>query len=1294
MKTLNEHYYQLPNSHTNIKRAWWKLPLLIIFSPVVLTLGFFYTLTQYIVTNISLQAKKVSKQKDIHPLFLSKDDATPEMYVVNLRPQPVAQSAWRHYWKKFQSFIFHIPLHHESADPMLSYNRPDDLAHVNRMVEEIRKASKETNWDWGKVYFKGMECLDRELKAHFIAQLKEKTHYDLATPIEHKYSLNFFTLGTDDGVLLDSVEIANPSEQDIPMSERKFIIRGLARKENFINKIKDALGILETDKQGDSSINPTFIYFNWRGNDYSTGKVWTPDDMAHDMIAQVQRLLALGAKPENIGLTGTSLGAAIATLATAKLHESGINIKTYNERSFRSYIRTIVGYFHPAANSSALHPKNWWRYPVIGIIYLIVAPCVWLTGWAMDVVSAWKKIPYDDKDYCVIRDGETLMSETGKEDGSLDDHHTALYSYIVSERQALEKKQESGMELSEEEQKLLQDDLVRHFVTIDPKQKSSVKEGTPPHVLDSTYFVQLKDKEQPRPKKLYDLMLGYFQKQLGRRPLEDADIVQKFLGKKYTYNPHRHVKIWMTNNPDVFMNFENQVRLIEMRQTNPKDEIALVYSSSLLSEEAKDAFAEFCKAYHINAIDADSDEFKANLKGKHEEALYKFYQDEIQHLKEGGNLAVASDILRWLSPVYSLGTYSDFDYPIDTNHLPETIEVDAPILINLGSFGIGNKQIVISNNDFIAVVNKEIGAKKIDDIQKALLEALRNYKSNFIPELENRFKSIGPISHRLMLQMKNRLETLYHEKSNTLKDKSNEKTSRGVRKFLQEVMTDQKRYLDFARQSGETDLDVILRLRSEFKKQLGLIKWLFFRREYYEIKTMLAEKDEVFLKKLMKKERNFYLKAIVVDTAGPITLTYGLFGAHTCDIKQFDANIQRFATQHYGLEHAFQSRNIMGLRQNLMGTLQFISEDEGDHNDSSWLESGAKMLKMRGNILVMRQAVLAKQLPVRLKDIKEKVEQYQAQLTKKYNHWLYSPVKHKFQQEITYLNDILSCFTEDTFDGAKYDALIAKSRAPAGFLYRELFFGQSQPLFQDLELACKDASSCYLAVHEQVSLSTPAKILTALSVPKNDLLDQLDIHIKQLEQDAKNAALVEALRTLYTSAEKEIAAEKGLGWTDKRIIEGPTYSVLQETLSFLDKLKDISLEEGETDEAKKVSMLDAIKAYDCQCYALTRRSSLERAVKMIIAAAVGLVLGLVIGGAIGLAAGIWTGPGAIVTALIGVFKGAWTGAVLGLAAGAGVSGVATTAVTRRSAFFKPHFMYDLGHKVAEEYKKIGISAAP
>lgn len=54
----------------------------------------------------------------------------------------------------------------------------------------------------------------------------------------------------------------------------------------------------------------------------------------------------------------------------------------------------------------------------------------------------------------------------------------------------------------------------------------------------------------------------------------------------YHYRPHTHVKIWLSNNPQVFMNFENQTRLIAMREQCPTDPIHLIYDSALLNDQS------------------------------------------------------------------------------------------------------------------------------------------------------------------------------------------------------------------------------------------------------------------------------------------------------------------------------------------------------------------------------------------------------------------------------------------------------------------------------------------------------------------------------------------------------------------------------------------------------------------------------------------------------------------------------------------------------------------------------------
>ncbi|MBN9230775.1 MAG: hypothetical protein BGO90_07795 [Legionella sp. 40-6] len=128
----------------------------------------------------------------------------------------------------------------------------------------------------------------------------------------------------------------------------------------------------------------------------------------------------------------------------------------------------------------------------------------------------------------------------------------------------------------------------------------------------------------------------------------------------YNFNPHRHVKIWLSKDKDSFLNLENRVRLVKMRDDNPEDEITFIYDSSLLSARAQLELQTFCKQYGIIAKDVRT-EIIPFCATDNQQTLIALYEDEIGNLDTGGNLAAASDILRWLKPVYDSGIYSDFD---------------------------------------------------------------------------------------------------------------------------------------------------------------------------------------------------------------------------------------------------------------------------------------------------------------------------------------------------------------------------------------------------------------------------------------------------------------------------------------------------------------------------------------------------------------------------------------------------------------------------------------------------------
>ena len=185
----------------------------------------------------------------------------------------------------------------------------------------------------------------------------------------------------------------------------------------------------------------------------------------------------------------------------------------------------------------------------------------------------------------------------------------------------------------------------------------------------------------------------------------------------YRYNPHRHVKIWLSKNRDLFLNLENQLRLVRMRDLNKTDEIHFIYDSALLSATTLQKLNNFCEKHRIIAVDIQT-EVIPECKTAEEKKLIALYQDEVRHLEAGGNLGVASDILRWVSPVYKRGTYSDLDVAVDTRGLPETIIVDKPLLLRLGSLVLQKEyEAVALNNDTVAVVDSQEALPYVRKIQ-------------------------------------------------------------------------------------------------------------------------------------------------------------------------------------------------------------------------------------------------------------------------------------------------------------------------------------------------------------------------------------------------------------------------------------------------------------------------------------------------------------------------------------------------------------------------------------------------
>ena len=480
MKTIN-NYFILDKTPPTLRSTLFSLIKL----PFALPSWIASFLLARNIANVTLNPTEIKKQRPIHLIYFSDNPTEKGQAVINLLSHD-PHKTWHDYLLKFSGTVMHLPFISGIKKHELRFNHPKDKAHIDKLIEEIRHLIKGTStapkcenktFNWNEIHFKGLEFLDEQLRTYFFAELSKKQPPIKVDP--HQSNLDFFSIETADDAVLDSIALSAANEKSKPMSERKFIIACLARDQNYINWIKDFNYSAE-------QIGCTIIGFNYRGVDYSKGMVWTQENMINDALAEVDRLLALGAKPENIGLEGMCLGGAIATIAAARLHEQGQHVKLYNERSFRSIPRFINGYLLPEANSSLLNPINWLRYSLVLISTIIVIPLICLAGWWMDAGSAWDKIPASDKNYSVIRNPHDADPKAPKVDGVVEDSWASIASLMDEKREKIIETQQHGKTLSEEESVLLSDVPKTHYF----KANAEDLHGKAPHHLARRHLMQ------------------------------------------------------------------------------------------------------------------------------------------------------------------------------------------------------------------------------------------------------------------------------------------------------------------------------------------------------------------------------------------------------------------------------------------------------------------------------------------------------------------------------------------------------------------------------------------------------------------------------------------------------------------------------------------------------------------------------------------------------------------------------------------------------------------------------------
>ena len=548
----------------------------------------------------------------------------------------------------------------------------------------------------------------------------------------------------------------------------------------------------------------------------------------------------------------------------------------------------------------------------------------------------------------------------------------------------------------------------------------------------------------------------------------------------YSFNPHRHVKIWLSKDKDVFLPLENQLRLVKMRQLNPDDEISFLYESRLLSGNALAELRTFCTKHTIIAKDIPSDIIPF-CETQHEQNLLTLYEDEIAAFHQGVGLAVPSDILRILKPVYSLGTYSDFDVAIDTRQLPATVPVNGHFLCNLGSIPfIKNYETPAFNSDIFAIVNEESALPTLQEIQRALYAACirqeAGHPSSYVKRIQQFARGLDRLLPPRLAVM---LISIFQQSSDgsnllQLHLMTQGKTSLELRQI---ILAQTESNLAFCRSgypdATGSDTDIIDQFatikREEIKKKLTWKNWfLMTSTEYQSLKSLAAlNNNDAFVKKFRLQVRQNLLKDCVINTSGPGIVSTTLFPENIYTQDEVNQRIVPYSLFTYGLDKAFRSHNGFSMHATRKEMLTRLNTKRGETNDLSWLEEGRDKIHTRERRMMdattkiqgfFRQQKVAKKkaipsdLVVLEQRINTHIEKIQHDLTGCFGFYRH----HQRQAKIKALRGMLTHFHEGHFDTKAFRKALLNYQSDA--VFASIGKSETKALCDDLIRISKQAT--------------------------------------------------------------------------------------------------------------------------------------------------------------------------------------------------------------------------------------------
>lgn len=273
-----------------------------------------------------------------------------------------------------------------------------------------------------------LNCYDTNIDLEEVKKFKNSTDVSSVSPADlelialqqKNYTVRRYFVCTDDGAELDTlcIESNDANKSD---TEKRYIINFCGNNGSCFDDIPD--------RTAEADAGYTAISFNYRGVLGSAGNNHPCESKQHlidDGIRQVQALLDNNVNPNNINLSGISLGGAIAIEVAAHFHRNEIPIRVFADRTFSS-LQTLVNSYASMLANTLLNPfsRLFYRTPflaipaylaipakiifwpisllLLGLAYPIASIALQISDWNLNPGKAVQDIPEQSREYFVAK---------------------------------------------------------------------------------------------------------------------------------------------------------------------------------------------------------------------------------------------------------------------------------------------------------------------------------------------------------------------------------------------------------------------------------------------------------------------------------------------------------------------------------------------------------------------------------------------------------------------------------------------------------------------------------------------------------------------------------------------------------------------------------------------------------------------------------------------------------------------------------------------------------------------------